>query len=40
MRPRAGLYIAAFEVIYLDYFKKIAVYWRGFRVHDHASPDR
>jgi hypothetical protein len=26
-RPRAGLYIAAFEVIYLDYFKKIAVYY-------------
>lgn len=27
VRPRAGLYIAAFEVIYLDYFKKIAVYY-------------
>jgi len=27
MRPRTGLYIAAFEVIYLDYFKKIAVYY-------------
>jgi hypothetical protein len=27
VRPRVGLYIAAFEVIYLDYFKKIAVYY-------------
>ena len=27
VRPRAGLYLAAFEVIYLDYFKKLAVYF-------------
>lgn len=27
VRPRAGLYLAAFEVIYLDYFKKLAVYY-------------
>jgi hypothetical protein len=27
VRPRVGLYVAAFEVIYLDYFKKIAVYY-------------
>ena len=27
IKPKAGLYIAAFQVIYLDYFKKIAVYY-------------
>lgn len=27
VKPKLGLYLAAFQVIYLDYFKKIAVYY-------------
>ena len=27
IRPKIGLYLATFEVIYLDYFKKLAVYY-------------